>query len=576
MTARQVDPGTHRTAVELLRRAAEANSDVEAYVEPSRPVGTEADGASELQSGTAASCGRRTLTFAGWNRAADGLAGLLSSYGVGRGDVVCLVLPSSLDYAVSYAAALRLGAVTSGLNPRLGPSELTSILARTRPAVTIVDSDLGLTLPPIAGRTVDRAEAALSWAGDPPLRFPMIHDDDPVAVVWTSGTTGIPKGAVFDHRNLEAVSAGAGVLSSPGDRRLSPLPFAHVGYMTKIWDEIAHGVTTVIAPLPWKAESTLGVMVSERITVAQGVPTQWALLVALDGLDQADLTSLRIAGAGGAPMPASLVAEVRRRFGVPVVVRYASTETAVCTGTLPDDSDEVVADTVGRPASGVELDIVDDDGRSLANGVIGHVRVRSAAAMLGYWRLPDPIPGREGSVEVRGTAHVIDDCETARVRSADQWVTTGDLGVIGTDGNLRLVGRTGERYIRGGYNVYPTEVEDTLVTHSSVSRVAVLGAPDPVLGEVGVAFVVPTSHGNAPTLVELRAHCQKFLADYKAPDAMVILEQLPLTPMMKVDKRSLGDVAALAAKQRQVLSSSLSHSRITDIDPALPGREETQ
>jgi acyl-CoA synthetase (AMP-forming)/AMP-acid ligase II len=149
------------------------------------------------------------------------------------------------------------------------------------------------------------------------------------------------------------------------------------------------------------------------------------------------------------------------------------------------------------------------------------------------------------------------------------------LGVIGTDGNLRLVGRTGERYIRGGYNVYPTEVEDTLVTHSSVSRVAVLGAPDPVLGEVGVAFVVPTSHGNAPTLAELRAHCQKFLADYKAPDAMVILEQLPLTPMMKVDKRSLGDVAALAAKQRQVLSSSLSHSRI-DIDPALPGREETR
>ncbi|MHB8219232.1 MAG: class I adenylate-forming enzyme family protein [Acidimicrobiales bacterium] len=576
MTVHQIDPGTRRTAVELLRRAAAMNSDVEAYVEPSPCTQLDAVAMPPGLSAGSWSGKRRSLTFAAWDRAADGLAGHLSSCGVGRGDVVALVLPSSLDYAVSYAAALRLGAVTSGLNPRLGPAEQDSIFARSRPSVTIVDPDLGWTLPAIAGRIVSRSEAAASWSGAPPSRLPVIHDDDPVAVVWTSGTTGVPKGAVFDHRSLEAVSTGAGVLSRPGDRRLSPLPFAHVGYMTKVWDEIAHGVTTVITPLPWRAESTLSIMASERVTVAQGVPTQWALLVALDGLDRFDLASLRIAGAGGAPMPAPLVAEVRRRFGVPVVVRYASTETAICTGTLPDDPDHVVADTVGRPVSGVSLDIVDDGDRSLSDGAIGNVRIRSGAVMLGYWGPPDPSARRPDTADVRGATHVIDADETARVRSVDGWVKTGDLGVIDIDGNLRLVGRKGERYIRGGYNVYPAEVEEALVTHPLVSRAVVLGASDPVLGEVGVAFVVPASGGEAPLLADLRAHCRKALADYKAPDAVVVLEQLPLTPMMKVDKRSLRGAAAAAAKRRQILSNTTSGTAITDTDPVIPGKEQRQ
>jgi acyl-CoA synthetase (AMP-forming)/AMP-acid ligase II len=529
MTVRQILPGTHRTVVEVLRAAAEANADVEALVEPWD--------------------GRRSLTFGAWDRAADGVAGMLADRGVVRGDVVCLVLPSSIDYAVCYAAAARLGAVTSGVNPRMGAAEVASIVERAAPVVTVVDPSLGVPLPGggAAGEVVARDEAHAAGDGPAPRRWPALHDDDPVAVVWTSGTTGRPKGAVFDHRCLAAVSDGADALSRTGDRRLSPLPFAHVGSMTKVWDEIAHGITTVITPTPWRADEALAIMASERVTVGQGVPTQWSLVLALDELDRTDLSSLRIAGTGAAPMPASQVAELRRRLGVPVVVRYASTETAICTGTRPADPDQVVATTVGRPVPGVELSVVDDGGRPVATGEPGRVRIRSRAGFRGYWG------GRRDHARgdpPRGTAHLVDEAATAPVRTPDGWVTTGDVGVVGDDGNLRLVGREHERYIRGGYNVYPVEVEDVLAGHPAVERAAVVGAPDPVLGEVGVAFVVPASPA-VPVLQELRAYCAERLADYKAPDALVLLDALPLTPMMKVDKRSLAEPARVAAAGRR-------------------------
>ncbi len=542
MTVRQIEPGSQHTVVELLRRAEEENADVEAYVEPAHHQSSSVF-PNERECHTSDDRPRRSMTFAQWDRAADGLAALLRSYGVGRGDVVSMLLVSSLDYAVGYAAAVRLGAVVSGVNPRLGHRERESIFSRTMPKVSIVDSDLGLELPANAGRVIDRAEAASSWTDPPPKSLPILHDDDPIAIVWTSGTTGAPKGAVFDHRCLEAASDGTGVLSRPGDRRLSPLPFAHVGYMAKVWDEIAHGVTTVITASPWKAEETLCVLVAEHVTVAQGVPTQWALLVGLDDLDGADLSSLRIAATGGAPMPASLVREVRRKFRVPVVVRYASTETAICTGTLPDDSDHVVSETVGRPVNGVEMSLVDDLDEPVATGEIGRVRIRSRAAMLGYWGPTKPVSSSPR--EHRGAGWSIDIESTRHVRSAEGWVTTGDLGMVDVDGNLHLSGRRGERYIRGGYNVYPLEVEEVLRAHPGVHRVAVVGVPDAVLGEIGVAFVVRRLDATgALSLEEIRDHCHKALADYKAPDAMVLLDDLPLTAMMKVDKRVLAAMAS--------------------------------
>ncbi|MDQ1395373.1 MAG: hypothetical protein QOG64_632, partial [Acidimicrobiaceae bacterium] len=349
-----------------------------------------------------------------------------------------------------------------------------------------------------------------------------VQPTDPLAIVWTSGTTGAPKGAVFDHRCLEAMSAGAGALSRPGDRRLSPLPFAHVGYMTRPWDEIAHGITTVIVPSPWRAAEALRLIDVERVTVGQGVPAQWALMLAAPELDGTDVSRLRLAGTGGASVPPALVREMRRRLGCPVIVRYASTEASLATGTRLDDHDEVIASTVGRPADGVELRISDDTGAAVAGGEVGVVRLRSRAVMRGYWK---------------------DEAATASVLDAEGWLSTGDLGRVDPAGNLTLVGRKVEMYIRGGYNVYPSEVEAVLADHPAVARVAIVGTPNSVLGQEGTAFVVAGAAG-PPTLEDLRAWCRARLADYKAPDRLVVVDALPLTAMLKVDKRALASMVA--------------------------------
>jgi acyl-CoA synthetase (AMP-forming)/AMP-acid ligase II len=513
----------HRIVVSVLRAAAEVNGSVEAYVEPAQPGRRD----------------RRSLTFAEWDRAADGLAGHLHRLGVTKGDVVALFLPSSIDYAVLYAALLRLGAITSGINPRLGAGEVTSILERTDPVLVVQEAAGELAWAGCPALTL--AEAAAAWSATPMVALPEIDQDDPVAVVWTSGTTGRPKGALFSHASLAAVAKGTDVLSQPGDRRLSPLPFAHVAYMTRAWDEIAHGVTTVITPTPWRADEAIAILEEERITVAQGVPTQWALMQARQEWATADLSALRVAGTGAARMPSEQVTALRRRLGVPVIVRYTSTESSLGTGTTPESTDEEVATTVGRPVPGVELAIVDDDGHPVQSGTIGRVLLRSGATMLGYWGQG---PGRGQLV-----ADLLDAEATAAVRAPDGWITTGDFGWVDAVGNLLLSGRAHERYIRGGYNVYPAEVEEVLSRHPSVARVAVTGADDPVLGEIGIAVVVPA--GPPPDLEELRRHCAGLLSDYKAPDALVVVDELPLTPMMKVDPNALAELAQQGVRERQ-------------------------
>jgi acyl-CoA synthetase (AMP-forming)/AMP-acid ligase II len=467
------------TAVELLRTVAAEHGDRDAYVER----------------------GRR-LTFAEWDRAADGLAAHWAAAGLGCGDVVALCLSSSIDYAVCYQAAMRVRAITTGINPRLGPNEVTSIVDRTEPRIIVREDDLG------ALRAAWKCEPVSLDAADP---------TDAVAIVWTSGTTGPPKGAVFDHDNLRAVAAGAGELGARFDRRLAPLPFAHVAYMSRPWEEIEKVITNVIPPTPWKAIDTLQLIEAERITVGQGVPTQWRLVLDHPDFDATDVSSLRIAGTGAANVPPELVREMEQRLGCPVVIGYTSTEAAITTGTVPGDAPEVLSRTVGRARDNVELEVVDDSGCLCATGDVGRVRCRSGAVMRGYWHDP---------------------ARTAEVLDAAGWLTTGDLGRLDERGYLTLVGRRNEMYIRGGYNVYPAEVERALSSHPDVAAVAVVGVPDPVLGEIGVAFVV-AAPGAQPQLDVLRAHCCAQLADYKAPDRLELVPDLPLTPVGKVDKKRL-------------------------------------
>ncbi len=529
MTVRQIR-GEHATVIDVLRAAAETNAEVEAYVEM---AGSDSGGL--VPPGAD---GRRRLTFGAWDAAADAVAGLLGALGVVKGDVVCLLLPSSIDYAVCYQAAARLGALTTGVNLRMGAAEQASITARVHPVVTVVDTEAVApdAVPPGAGTVLARDALPEAWEHGAPPRC-ALDEHDPVTIVWTSGSTGVPKGAVFDHANLRAVAAGTDVLSSPGDRRLSPLPFAHVGYMTRAWDEIAHCVTTVITPQPWTAASAIELLSSERVTVGQGVPTQWALMLAHPDLAGADVSHLRIAGTGASRVPPELVRAMRDRLGCPVVVRYTSTESSLGTGTRPEDPDDVVATTVGRPVPGVELEVLREDGSPVAAGEVGRVRLRSPAVLRGY-------------VGDLAAGELIDPVATAAVLDAGGWVTTGDLGAVGEDGNLRLAGRVSEMYIRGGYNVYPAEVEAVLGGLPGVAQVAVVGAPDAVLGEIGAAFVVPGAGGSPLDLAGLRAACGAELADYKAPDRLYLVTELPLTAMAKIDKRELTARAAELETQR--------------------------
>jgi acyl-CoA synthetase (AMP-forming)/AMP-acid ligase II len=240
--------------------------------------------------------------------------------------------------------------------------------------------------------------------------------------------------------------------------------------------------------------------------------------------DDTDFSSMRVAAIGAASIPAELVRRIRTRIGCPVIVRYTSTEACVTTSTDLDDPPEVVANTVGKPVAGVELELVGDDGHSVAPGSVGSVRCRSCAVMKGYWNNP------------RLTAEAID---------SQGWLRTGDLAYFDDENNLRIAGRKKDMYIRGGYNVYPAEVEEVLHRHALVADAAVVGVPDSVLGEIGTVYVVPDGE-TAASLTDLRSWVCAALADYKAPDRLERVESIPRNSMGKIDRTALIEMATRA------------------------------
>ncbi|HEX3705875.1 MAG TPA: class I adenylate-forming enzyme family protein [Mycobacteriales bacterium] len=455
--------------------------------------------------------GDRRITFAQWGVLADALAAELVDRGVRPGQVVAIMLPPSIDFAICYAAIIRCGAVATALNLRLGPLETAAIIAACEPAIVIHDK-IEAAVPPTDAALIERTEldAICSREGLGPRR-PHVEASDPAVIIWTSGTTGIPKGAWFDHDNLAAAVASAGVMAARHDRRLVATPFAHAGYMAKLWEQLETAATIVISPTPWRAEDTARLVIEERISMLGAAPTQWAKLTELPQLRRESIPALRIGICATAPAPPELIERVREQIGCPLIVRYAMTEAPSITGTDPDDAPEVQFRTVGRVQAGVEIRIVDE-----------RVEVRGSTVMRGYWRAPEA---------------------TAEVLDAEGWLRTGDLGRITPDGNLVLIGRASDMYIRGGYNVHPLEVENILATHPAIDRAAVVGVPANVIGEIGVAYVVPTDPAQPPTLGEVREFVASQLADYKRPDQLEIIDALPLTAMLKVDKPALREHA---------------------------------
>jgi acyl-CoA synthetase (AMP-forming)/AMP-acid ligase II len=444
------------------------------------------------------------VSYAELHERSDEVAAGLLAAGVGPGDVVLLRLPSDSRYVVAYAAAAKVGAITAGVNPRLAPPEQAAVSRAAGGALELDDPE---------------QVEALRRPGTVPL---LAEDPDrPVALVFTSGTTGEPKGALFNDAQLAAVTR-IDVADAWGDPTAEPTPmlagtqFAHIGFTTKLPWYLRLGTTTHVLGR-WRAADALDCIEEHRMPSVGGVAPQMALLLRED-LEARDLRCVKTIVMGGAASPPAMVREAMARFDAAYSIRYSSTESGGCgTGTEFHASEEEALFTVGRPRGGIEIGICDDEIGPLPDGEVGEVWLRSPTTMRAYWR------------DEEATAHTL-------VRG---WLRTGDLGFIDADGCLRLAGRLKEMFIRGGYNVYPAEVEAVLADHPLVADLAVVPRPDDVMGEIGVAVVVPADPSRPPTLEELRTYLEPKLARYKLPEALRLVEDIPLTPMLKVDRRAL-------------------------------------
>jgi acyl-CoA synthetase (AMP-forming)/AMP-acid ligase II len=450
------------------------------------------------------------LSYADLDAQSDEVAAGLLAAGIGPGDRILLQLPSESTYVVAYAAAAKVGAVTAGVNPRLAPPEQDAVARLADPALRLTRND--------------QVEGLRRPGAVPPLPD---DPDRPVALVFTSGTTGHPKGAVFRHRELAAITridvADAwGDPDAPATAMLAGTQFAHVGFTTKLPWYLRLGSTTHLLRR-WRAADVLACVAEHRIPTIGGVAPQIALLLRED-LEAHDLTCVQSLIVGGAASPPALVREARTRFGAGYSIRYSSTESGGCgTGTALDAGDDEALFTVGKPRGGVEVGVCDDETGPLPDGEVGEVWLRSPTTMAQYWR---------------------DEAATERTLVRD-WLRTGDLGRIDPQGNLQLAGRQTEMFIRGGYNVHPAEVEAALADHPSVAAVAVVPRPHDVMGEIGVAVIVPVDRDHPPSLDDLRGFLAPTLARDKLPEAIHLVESLPLTSMQKVDR------AALAAEVTQ-------------------------
>lgn len=432
-----------------------------------------------------------------------GAAHDLLNQGVGEGDVVALALPATTHYVALYLGAARIGAITAGINTRLTDRERAKLLAVAQPTLVVDET----AIPKPARRT--SLSVLPSLPADP---------DRPVAIVFTSGTTGLPKGVVFAHRQLEAITAiDTGGTWGAGGAQLAGNSFASLGPMTKLPGSLMKGGTTYLVDR-WRAHDALRMTERHGFTAVAGIPTQIALMLRDPDFASFDLSSVRAIVMGGGPATPALIREARERFAAPLAVRYSCTEAGIGLGTGFDAPLEDAEVSVGRPHAGVELTIVDDDLQQVQTGEIGEVCLGSAAVMTGYWQDPEA---------------------TAAAFTPSGAVRTGDLGWIDEHGRLRLAGRRKEMYVRGGYNVYPIEVEAVLAAYSAVADIAVVPQTDDVMGEIGVAFVVARDSLAPPTLPDLRSFGASVLADYKLPEQLIVVDALPLTAAEKVDRRAL-------------------------------------
>ena len=500
--------------------------------------------------------GSRRLTYGQVRDRATALAASLSGLGIEKGDRIALDLPNWPEFVIALFAAARLGAVIVPLNPRYTVPELQYMLRHSEAAVVISAEEFNgvdylelfegfLTSLPELQYVVTVGEADL-WYDDRIYQFedllssgegrdlPVVESspDDVFAILYTSGTMGKPKGVALTHENMLVTAAGTvdAVRLTADDVVFGVTTVFHVfGLGPGILGTLAAGASLILQE-QFDPADALSLVEEHRATVHYGVPT--VFITELRELEERsyDLSSLRAGIVAGAPVGDDLVRRIRDELCPGLCVAYSLTETASTVAiTTGDDPEEKKVFTVGKPLAEVELRILDFDGSILPEESLGEIGVRGPGVMKGYYRQPG---------------------ETSQAFDEDDYFLTGDLGMVDEEGYVHIVGRRKELIIRGGFNVYPREVEDRLHAHPAVMDVAVVGLPHEVLGEVVCACIVPVE-GAIITGEEIKEWCRGALADFKVPDLVRFFDSFPLTGSGKVRRVELARMLSAEESSRR-------------------------
>lgn len=488
-------------------------------------------------------------TYTALHHDATRVAAGLVALGVQPGDRVAIWAPNSARWVIAATGVWSAGAVLVPVNTRFKAAEATAVLARSDARVVFTVSDfldtdytsmidhdaLGgrahvVVMSGAVPETAMAWDAVIGLGGDDECaevlrRTDVLTADDPADLLFTSGTTGVPKGVMQTHRRTLRVASDWVEMTGlrGGDRYLMVNPYFHMfGLKAGILACIVAGAT-MLPQQVFDVERVLARVADERITVLPGAPTIYQAILDHPTRDRYDLSSLRVAVTGAADIPVELIRRVLDELPFPTVITgYGLTEAGTATATDLGDDATAIATTVGRPRPGFEVRIVDAAGAEVPAGDAGEILVRGPSAMSEYFADPG------------ATADAIVD---------GGWLHTGDLGAIDEAGRLRIVGRVKDMFIVGGFNAYPAEIENLLCGHPAVRQAAVIGVPDDRLGEVGMAFVVvdpaATISGAA-----LMAWSREHMANYKAPRAVEFVDSLPTNAAGKVDKEELRARAA--------------------------------
>jgi acyl-CoA synthetase (AMP-forming)/AMP-acid ligase II len=449
--------------------------------------------------------GSLRLTFAELGDRVRVAAGAFAAAGIDRGDRAAIWAPNSAEWIIAAFGLLAAGGVLVPVNTRFKAAEAGDIIRRSGAKAVLVQSGfLGLDYATPPGVPVLDLKSGFLSSGSPMTRE--VSGDDVCDIVFTSGTTGRPKGVMMTHKQtLRAYAEWCDLAGlREGDRYLIVNPFFHIfGYKAGCIASLIRGATILPVPV-FDVEQVLDLVEREKVTVLPGPPTLYHALLSAGG--GRDLSSLRVAVTGAADIPVELIRRIRGELPFEsIMTGYGLTEAGTVTASRPGDSFADIATTVGTACNDVEIAIAED----------GEVLARGYCVMQGY--LDDPA----------ATAEAID---------RDGWLHTGDLGTLDERGHLRIVGRKKDMFIVGGFNAYPAEIEGFLLGHPAVAQVAVIGVPDERLGQVGKAFVVARGDVSAVSAAELIAWSRERMAGFKVPRSVEFRAELPTNATGKVVK----------------------------------------